>query len=364
VPVIIAHRGASGYLPEHTMAAKSAAMAMNSDYIEQDVVLTKDNIPIVLHDIFLDEVTNVARKFPQRSRMYNGERRYYACDFTLEEIQSLELTERFKHGETKQKKQAVFENRFPLWKSTFRVMTLEEELQLIKGYEESYNKIHRLMDETVLPKYFGVYVELKRPDFHANENKKNFSQLVLEILNKYFLNEPESKVIIQCFDPTELSRIRSELNSKFTLVQLLDEDSIQYGVNYTYWNSLEGLEEIATFANGIGPGINQLVNVDAISGKPVASELYKKAKNLNLFMHPYTFRIDSLPKYVTSYTELLNLFLIELNVDGIFTDFPDVSVDFVNRKIMNKSNTANRLKYSYSVVSIVSILFITFIFLL
>ncbi len=169
-PAIIAHRGASGYLPEHTMAAKSAALAMNSDYIEQDVVLTKDNIPIVLHDIYLDEVTNVARKFPQRHRMHNGERRYYAVDFSLEEIKTLELTERFKHGENKPKKQAIFENRFPVWKSTFRVMTLEEEFQLIRGYEESYNKIQRIMDQTAVARLFGVYVELKRPDFHAGKN--------------------------------------------------------------------------------------------------------------------------------------------------------------------------------------------------
>ena len=69
--IVIAHRGASGYLPEHTLEAKAMAHVMNADFIEQDLVLSKDDIPIVIHDIYLDDVTNIAKKYPERKRKDN-----------------------------------------------------------------------------------------------------------------------------------------------------------------------------------------------------------------------------------------------------------------------------------------------------
>ena len=82
---IVAHRGASGYLPEHTIASKAVAHAMNADYIEQDIVLSKDDIPIVIHDILLDDVTNVSEKYPNRKR---EDGKYYVIDFTFEETKN------------------------------------------------------------------------------------------------------------------------------------------------------------------------------------------------------------------------------------------------------------------------------------
>ena len=87
--IIIAHRGASGYLPEHTLEAAALAHAMGADYIEPDVVLSKDGIPVVLHDIHLDTVTNIARVFPDRKR---PDGRYYALDFTLKELKPVSYT--------------------------------------------------------------------------------------------------------------------------------------------------------------------------------------------------------------------------------------------------------------------------------
>ena len=89
---VVAHRGASGYLPEHTLASKAMAHGMNADYIEQDIVLSKDDIPIVIHDILLDDVTNVSEKYPNRKRV---DGKYYVIDFTFEELKNLEVTERF-----------------------------------------------------------------------------------------------------------------------------------------------------------------------------------------------------------------------------------------------------------------------------
>ena len=90
--VIIAHRGASGYLPEHTMEAKVMAHQMSVDFIEQDLVLSKDDIPIVIHDIYLDDVTNVLKVFPNRKR---SDGRFYVIDFTYSELKKLQVYEAF-----------------------------------------------------------------------------------------------------------------------------------------------------------------------------------------------------------------------------------------------------------------------------
>ena len=93
--IVIAHRGASGYLPEHTMESKIMAHGMGVDFIEQDLVLSKDNVPIVIHDIYLNNVTNVATIFPDKKREDN---RFYVIDFTFEELKQLTVFERFYTG--------------------------------------------------------------------------------------------------------------------------------------------------------------------------------------------------------------------------------------------------------------------------
>jgi glycerophosphoryl diester phosphodiesterase len=249
-PLIIAHRGASGYLPEHTLAAKVLAFTMGADYIEQDVALTKDNVPIVIHDIYLDQITNVAKVYPNRTRQViepNGDitNRYFVIDFTYEEIRKLKVSERF---ELSDELIQVFPNRFSAWASSFHLHTLQEEIELIKGLEESLNSAKRLNNEPAV-KERGLMIEIKRPDFHFNENKKNFSEIILQILTDYGYTKKSDMAAIQCFSPYELRRIRSELKSNLTLIQL-----VSYGsevINFNYWNSKEGFTEIATFADGL-----------------------------------------------------------------------------------------------------------------
>ena len=115
--VVIAHRGACGYLPEHTLEAKAYAHALGAHFIEQDVVATRDNELVVLHDIHLDRVTDVSDKFPDRKR---SDGRYYARDFDLAEIKTLTATERRGDDDTT----AVFPSRFPTGVGNFRVPTL------------------------------------------------------------------------------------------------------------------------------------------------------------------------------------------------------------------------------------------------
>lgn len=126
--LVLAHRGASGYLPELTHEAIVAAfMTTGVDFIEQDVVLTRDDVPIIMHDLYLDGVTNVAQIYPGRNR---SDSHYYAIDFTLEEIKQLRVTERV---EPDKPQTPTYPNRFPIWKSYFSLSTLEEKIELIQG---------------------------------------------------------------------------------------------------------------------------------------------------------------------------------------------------------------------------------------
>ncbi len=148
---VIAHRGAPGYLPEHTLAGVAMAHAMGADYIEQDVVLSRDGELLVLHDLTLDAVTDVAERFPGRERQ---DGRFYALDFDLAEIRTLRVHERRRaDGEP------AFPGRFARSDVTFRVPTLREEIALIQGLNRSTGRD------------VGVYVEPKSPAWHRAEGR-------------------------------------------------------------------------------------------------------------------------------------------------------------------------------------------------
>lgn len=197
--LIIAHRGASGYLPEHTLESKALAFGQQADYLEQDLAMTKDNRLIVIHDHFLDGLTDVAKKFPNRARK---DGRYYVVDFTLKEIQSLEMTENFKVENGKQVQ--VYPNRFPLWQSHFRIHTFEDEIEFIQGLEKSTGK------------KIGIYPEIKAPWLHHKEGK-DIAAETLKVLKKYGYDKKDSRVYLQTFDFNELKRIKTELLPKMDM---------------------------------------------------------------------------------------------------------------------------------------------------
>ncbi len=296
--IVVAHRGASGYLPEHTMEAKAMAYAMNPDYIEQDLVLSKDDVPIVIHDIYLGDVTDVAEKFLQRKR---EDGKYYVIDFTFEEIQTLKVTERF---DTKTGKQ-VYPNRFPKGKGSFRLHSLQQEIELIQGLNQSTGN------------NIGIYPEIKNPSFH-HENGKDFSKIVLQILSDYGYKTKKDNCILQCFDTKELERIRKELKSELFLVQLLGSEE-----------ETQQLRHFATYADGIGPWYRQLLS-EKVDGKFTFTSLVQDAHKLNLKVHPYTFRADALSEF-ESFQEMVNVILYQANADGGFTDFPDQMKSFIRR---------------------------------
>jgi glycerophosphoryl diester phosphodiesterase len=297
--VIIAHRGASGYLPEHTMESKAMAYAMHPDFIEQDLVLSKDDIPIVIHDIYLGDITDVAQRFPNRSRDDN---RFYVIDFTYNELKQLNVLERF----NPKTKEAVFLNRFPYGKSHFNLHSLQDEIELIQGLNKSTGND------------IGIYPEIKNPKFHS-ENGKDISKIVLGILSDYGYRTRSDNCILQCFDAPELKRIRIDLKSELFLVQLIG------------WKMEEGqLENYRNYADGIGPSIKHLILGFDEDKNVIFSDLVKNAHDLNLKVHAFTFRADQLGG-IPSFEKLLELGFYGADVDGIFTDFPDKAVSFLAR---------------------------------
>ncbi len=295
---VIAHRGASGYLPEHTLEAKAMAHAMNVDFIEQDLVLSKDDIPIVIHDIYLDDVTDVAKKFSTRKRNDN---RFYVIDFTFDELKKLQVTERFNPKTGKQ----FYPNRFPIWKGNFKLHSLQEEIELIQGLNKSTGK------------NIGIYPEIKDPEFHQKEGK-NLTKIVLKVLSYYGYKTKKDNCILQCFDAKELEKIRKELKSELFLVQLME-----------FKEETKQLKHFATYADGIGPWYKQILD-NKVDGKFTFTSLVSDAHKLALKVHPYTFRADDLDEF-SSFEEMMQTLLIDVNVDGAFTDFPDLVVDFLTK---------------------------------
>ena len=297
---VVAHRGASGYLPEHTLASKVMAYAMQVDYIEQDVVLSKDDVPIVIHDILLDDVTNVLEKYPNRKR---EDGRYYVIDFTFKEIKTLAVTERFDSETGLQ----IYPNRFPKGTSSFRLHSLQDEIELIQGLNKSTGK------------NIGIYPEIKKPEFH-HENGKDISKIVLNILSDYGYKTKNDKCIVQSFDAIELERIRKELKSQLFLVQLME---------FSEQKNL--LEFYASYADGIGPWYKHLISSKTADGFSF-TPLIKEAHKLDLVVHPYTFREDQLDEF-DSFEQMIDVIIHQAGADGGFTDFPDRMREILQAKL-------------------------------
>jgi glycerophosphoryl diester phosphodiesterase len=308
-PVVIAHRGASGYLPEHTLPAKALAYAMGADYLEQDVVATRDDQLVVLHDIHLDRVTDVARRFPGRNR---SDGRYYVRDFDMDEIRSLKVHER-----TNPDGSRVYPGRFDSAGEPFRVHTFAEELEFINDLAAAAGRP------------VGVYPEIKAPEWHRNEGVDITPQF-LEILERAGYRSHDDPVYVQCFDPRELVRIRKTLGSPLKLVQLIGDP--RDNDPRLDWNTLltrPGLDQLATVVDGIGPWIQSLYTVQG--GRVSPAPVVEQAHAVGLAVHPYTFRLDELPPGFDSFEALVQFCARDLAIDGLFTDFPDQVLELFRR---------------------------------
>jgi glycerophosphoryl diester phosphodiesterase len=299
-PIVIAHRGASGYLPEHTLAAKALAHGLGADYIEQDVVATRDSQLVVLHDLYLDDVTDVAVKFPGRQR---SDGRHYVVDFDLAELEMLTVFERRAAGTAR----AKYPARFPADVGLFGIATLAQELRLIAGLNKSTGRS------------VGIYPEIKDPGWHRRHGV-DLSKLVLAELRAFGYSRGEDAAFVQCFDAAELVRLKTELECRLPLIQLVGPEP-----EYAALLTASGLRSVATYACGIGPHYSQIVAAEE-GRRARPAELARSARDAGLRVHAYTFRRDDLPPYVRTLEELFELVFMAAALDGVFSDHPDVAV--------------------------------------
>lgn len=308
--VVLAHRGASGYLPEHSLPAKAVAHAQGADFVEQDLVLTKDGVPIVLHDIHLDTITDVARKFPTRAR---ADGRFYAIDFTLAEIRQLTATSRF----DPKTHQPAYAGRFPLADYSYQLHTFEEEILFLKGLSISTGRTA------------GLYTEIKQPTFHRQEGQ-DIVRIVASILQRhgYGIHKDEA-CWIQCFEETTLQRLRSEFGWKGNLMMILG--GAKPGADGTDYDALStpaGMRRVATFADAIGPGIGRVVTWDK-AGRLHVSAFTRDAHAAGLQVHWGVVRRDDLPANCPSLDALHAALFTAAGSEGGFTDFPDLTVQWL-----------------------------------
>ena len=308
-PIVIAHRGASGYLPEHTLAAKRLAFEMGADYLEQDLVATADGELLVLHDVHLDRVSDVAERFPGRER---DDGRFYVRDFTIDEIRTLRAFERMQADGS-----PVYPGRYPPRSGDFGFNTLGEELELVGRLNADAGR------------NVGVYPEIKRPAWHR-EQGIDLAPELLRILGEFGYRGRDDRVFVQCFDAAEVRRLKTELECPFRLVQLIGENSwYESTTDYDALRTPDGIREIAAVADGIGPHLSQVYEFVEVDSVPVSTGLVENAHNAGLEVHPYTFRADDLPVGFDTFRSLVEFFVHGVGVDGLFTDFPDKVRDWM-----------------------------------
>ncbi|MCA9060283.1 MAG: hypothetical protein KDA85_17360, partial [Planctomycetaceae bacterium] len=299
-PRVIAHRGASGYLPEHTREAVVLAHGMNVDFIEQDVVLSRDDVPVVLHDLTLNDVTDVAVRFPDRQR---ADGLWYVIDFDLTELRLLQVTER-----RSEKGPWKDNTRFPQGIGTFRICTLSEQLELIRG-------LNRSRQQNV-----GICVELKQPQFHRDAGK-DVSRATLQTLTESGWDVADGATMLQCFDAAEVLRLRTELICSLPIVQLLSKAP-----------SSEEMQQIGRVADAIGIPVGQVVTGAAAEGQPAITDVVQRAHQSALQVFVWTVRADALPAHAPNLETYVTWLVKEGGVDGIFSDHPDLICRWRNRQ--------------------------------
>ena len=309
-PLVIAHRGASGYRPEHTLASYALAIEQGADVIEPDLVMTKDGVLVARHENEIDETTDVARRFPERRRAktIDGVTRtgWFVEDFTLAELKTVRARERLAF------RSAAFDGRF-------EVPTFEEVLALVREREAA------------LGRRIGLYPETKHPAYHEALGLPITDRL-LEVLDRWGYGTPDDPVFIQSFETGNLRRARSR--TRLRLVQLIEAtgrpaDFTAAGDRRTYRDLVrpEGLREVADWADGIGPDKGLVQPLDGKGGLLPPTSLVADAHRAGLFVHVWTVRADSAFLPAGYHGDPLAEYrrLADLGVDGYFTDFPDLA---------------------------------------
>jgi glycerophosphoryl diester phosphodiesterase len=323
--IVIGHRGASGYRPEHTLAAYELAARMGADYVEPDVVSTRDGVLVARHENEISGTTDVAGRpeFADRrtTKTIDGVplTGWFTEDFTFAELRTLRAVERLPDVRE--------EN--TLYNGLYQVPTLDEVLELRD----------RLAKE--LGRDIGVYIETKHPTYFDALGLSLEEPLVAD-LREAGLDRPKAPVFVQSFETTNLRELDAS-GLRVPLVQLLSAtggpyDLVAAGTPRTYAElaGAEGMREIATYADGVGPDKNQVIPVNADGTLGTPTPLVADAHAAGLLVHPYTFRNENnfLPLALREgpapddYGRALEEYAAfwAAGIDGMFTDNPDTGV--------------------------------------
>lgn len=315
--LIIAHRGASGKLPENTLEAFELAVNQNANAIELDIVLTKDHQIIIRHDVFLSRSTNVASipKFSDRKTTKSIDgilvEDWFAIDFTLEEIKELRCVQ-------------PYLDRPQEYNYQFQIPTLNETIEFIKEFNNQYKK------------EVGLFIEIKNSSFHKINSSLPIEKLLVELLKSENWDKKNSPAHVMSFEVESLKDIRNEIEVK--LFQLMDEYNIEtneYPQPYdfvlnqdqrTYKDliSKKGLNEIKTYADGLAFWKGYFVdNQYKISNEQhnFVNEIYQ----MGLKILCWTFKNTSILKNKSAENEYKEFF--KLGIDGFITDYPEMAID-------------------------------------
>jgi glycerophosphoryl diester phosphodiesterase len=318
-PLVIGHRGASGYRPEHTLASYELAIQMGADYIEPDIVSTKDGVLIARHENDISETTDVGnvREFANRKTTKKIDGRevtgWFIEDFTLAEIKTLRAKERL-----------PFRNHS--YDSQFEIPTLQEVIDLAKQKSTQTGRIIGIYPETKYPTYFkSIHLSLEEP--------------LVAILEANGYTNSDAPVFIQSFEVENLKQLNKITD--LPLVQLLDEadkqpyDFVMKGDSRTYADltSPKELAKIAEYAEALGPYKRLIIPVSEDKRLKAATSLINDAQAVGLKVHTWTFRKEDqylAPDYNGNPQAEYEQFF-KLGIDGVFSDFPDIAVTVRNR---------------------------------
>ncbi len=306
-PLVIGHRGASGYRPEHTLASYGLAIELGADFIEPDLCISRDGVLIVRHENEISETTDVADRPDLRDRRttkaIDGREvaGWFAEDLTLAEIKTLRARERLPFRDAS-------------WNGRFEIPTFQEVLDLARS------------------RGVGVYPETKHPTWFRSLGLPLEEPMVKALHDSGFRGR-NAPVFLQSFEIGNLKRLRGMTD--LPLIQLLDAEGRPWDVDRSYRDlaTPAGLTEIAAYADGIGPNKRMIVPAGPDGRLLPATSLVEDAHHAGLLVHPWTLRSEErflAPDYEGDPGREVRQ-LLGLGVDGLFTDFPDLARHEVDR---------------------------------
>lgn len=330
-PIVVGHRGSSGTRPEHTLEAYRVAIEAGADFIEPDLVVTKDGVLVARHEptlVVYDKQGNITEatadvanrpefKNRQKTKILDGKEKtgFWVEDFTLAELKSLKALERLPSL------------RGQAYDGQFEIPTLAEIIALVKGIEAKTGK------------KIGIYPETKHPTYMKKVAGHDISKLLVDTLVKEKFTDPK-RVFIQSFETSNLRNLKKKImptaGVDLPLVQLIsspDEFPYDWAAKgdkrkYDALTTDKALKDIATYASGVGPYKRWIIKPDGTQ-----TDFVKRAHAAGLLVHPWTFRNEPkylLPQYTNNPVAEMEQAL-RAGVDGFFTDFPATGAKVVSQ---------------------------------